>query len=72
MLLFSRNVGFGIMEPQELADLREIFDEACRINRMPTDCEAAGSLAVKLLSAVRDGIRDREALLELARRKAAA
>jgi hypothetical protein len=60
------------MEPQELADLREIFDEACRINHMPTDCEAAGSLAVKLLSAVRDGVRDRDELLELARMKAAA
>ena len=60
----------GIMEPAELADLRLVFDDACRRSKTARETEAAQTTARKLFAAYRSGVRDRELLMRLAMSKA--
>jgi hypothetical protein len=72
MTAFSDKSAEGVFEPGEIADLRQIFDEACRRRAIGPETEAAQMLAQRLLEAVRAGVRDREELLRLVGIKAAA
>ncbi len=69
---FSNKTAEGVFEPGEIADLREIFHEACRRTMTAPDTEAAQMLAKRLLAATRSGVKDRGKLLRLAGEKTAA
>jgi hypothetical protein len=68
---FSNKTAEGIFEPGEIADLGEIFQEACRRTTTAPDTEAAQMLAKRLLAATRFGVKDRDKLLRLVGEKAA-
>lgn len=72
MAAFSTDADCWVLEPRELADLKVIFDEACRRAMIAKDTEAAQILATRLLEAVKSGVRDRETLLRLVRARTAA
>ncbi len=65
MAAFSTDNDCWMIEPRELADLKEIFNEACRRTMTARDTEAAQMLAKRLLAAVKSGVRDRDTLLRL-------
>lgn len=56
----------GIIFPDELTDLKGLFDDACRMNKIPPDTEAAKMTAKRLMSAYLHGVRDRVLLRRLA------
>ena len=53
----------GIMNAGELAELREVFNEACRQSRMAPSAAPAKFIASGLLTALRAGISNRAILL---------
>jgi hypothetical protein len=66
MAAFSADDDCWMMEPRELADFKEIFNEACRRTMTARDTEAAQMLAKRLVEAAQSGVRDRDTLLRLA------
>jgi hypothetical protein len=65
MTAFSDKSAEGVFDPGEIADLRQIFDEACRRMMIAPHTEAAEMLAQQLLGALRAGVKDRDELLRL-------
>jgi hypothetical protein len=65
MSAFSDKNECWVLEPREIADLKEIFDEACQRSMTTSDTEAAQTLAKRLIAATRSGVKDREMLLRL-------
>jgi hypothetical protein len=61
----SKNRTAGIMNADELAELRQVFNEACRQSRMAPSAPPAKFIASGLLTAFRAGVSDRELLLRL-------
>jgi hypothetical protein len=61
----SKNRIAGIMNADELAELRQVFNEACRQSRMAPSAAPAKFIASGLLNAFRAGVNDRELLLRL-------
>ena len=51
------------MNAAELAELQQVFNEACRQSRMAPSAASAEFIASGLLTAFRAGVRDRELLL---------
>jgi hypothetical protein len=62
----------GIVRPNEIADLSRVFREACRLDKTAVDTDVAKVIAIRLLSAHRAGVRDRNLLTQLATVRAAA
>jgi hypothetical protein len=62
---YSKNRIAGIMNADELAELRQVFNEACRQSRMAPSAAPAKFIASGLLTAFRAGVNDRELLLRL-------
>ena len=62
---YSTNRIAGIMNADELAELRQVFNEACRQSRMAPSAAPAKFIASGLLTAFRAGVSDRELLLRL-------
>ena len=62
---YSTNRIAGIMNADELAELRQVFNEACRQSRMAPTAAPAKFIASGLLTAFRAGVSDRELLLRL-------
>ena len=60
----------GIMEPEELAELGQVFDDVCRRSKTARDTEVGQTTARQLFTAYRAGVRDRELLMRLAIGKA--
>jgi hypothetical protein len=56
----------GVLRPNEIADLSDVFCEACRLDMTPVDTEVARIIAMRLLSAHRAGVRNRALLAQLA------
>jgi hypothetical protein len=55
----------GIMDPQQLAELQQVFAEACHRNQIAPDTEAAEITAKRLLTAFRSGVSDMKLLMWL-------
>lgn len=55
----------GIMDPEQLAQLQQVFAEACHRNRIAPATEAAEITAKRLLTAFRSGVSDRKLLMWL-------
>jgi hypothetical protein len=55
----------GIMDPEQLAQLQQVFAEACHRNRIAPATEAAKITAKRLLTAFRSGVSDRKLLMWL-------
>lgn len=72
MVTVSNRDACWVMEPREIADLTEIFDEACHRTMTARDSEAGQMIAKRLLAAVHSGIKDRDKLLRLVTAKTAA
>ena len=62
---YSTNRIAGIMNADELAELRQVSNEACRQSRMAPTAAPAKFIASGLLTAFRAGVSDRELLLRL-------
>jgi hypothetical protein len=62
---YSTNRIAGIMNADELAELRQVFNEACRRSCMAPSAPPAKFIASGLLNAFRAGVSDRELLLRL-------
>ena len=62
---YSTNRIAGIMNADELAEVRQVFNEACRRSRMAPSAAPAKFIASGLLTAFRAGVSDRELLLRL-------
>ena len=62
---YSTNRTAGIMNAVELAELRQVFNEACRQSHMAPSAAPAKFIASGLLTAFRAGVSDRELLLRL-------
>ena len=62
---YSTNRTAGIMNADELAELRQVFNEACRRSSMAPSAAPAKFIASGLLTAFRAGVSDRELLLRL-------
>ena len=62
---YSTNRTAGIMNADELAELRQVFNEACRQSRMAPTAAPAKFIASGLLTAFRASISNRELLLRL-------
>jgi hypothetical protein len=62
---YSTNRTAGIMNAEELSDLRQVFDQACHQSRLAPDAPAAKFIASGLLTAFRAGVSDRALLLRL-------
>jgi hypothetical protein len=60
MVTVSNRDACWVMEPREIADLTEIFDEACHRTMTARDSEAGQMIAKRLLAAVHYGIKDRD------------
>ena len=56
---YSTNRIAGIMNADELAELRQVFNEACRRGRMAPTAAPAKFIASGLLTAFRAGVSDR-------------
>jgi hypothetical protein len=54
------------VDSSELADLRQLFDEACLRSKICPDTEAARMTADRLATAYQAGVRDRGLLMRLA------
>ncbi len=67
----NRDAGW-FLEPSEIADLKEIFDEACHRTMTAQDSDAGQMIAKRLLAAVQSGIKDRDKLLRLVSSKTVA
>ena len=62
---YSTNRIAGIMNADELAELRQVFNEACRRGRMAPTAVPAKFIASGLLTAFRAGVSNRAILLRL-------
>jgi hypothetical protein len=62
---YSTNRIAGIMNADELAELRQVFNEACHRSCLAPDAPAAKFIASGLLTAFRAGVSNRAILLRL-------
>jgi hypothetical protein len=59
----ERAAASGIYTPEQLAALRDIFEETCASLALETDSPEADTIAVKILTAFKLGCIDKETIL---------
>jgi hypothetical protein len=59
----ERATASGVYTPEQLAELRDIFEQTCASLALETDSPEADSIAVKILTVFKFGNVDKETML---------